>query len=102
MAVVTGGNTVIGPGFIDLFNLPRDPYPKPTIMGEVMRYLKGQGIDNVRLYRADGSVNSRKPHPLELFCGSGQVAVFGWHQKAGAPYQWLDQSPLAPQQETIK
>jgi hypothetical protein len=48
----------------------------------------------LRLYRAGGSVASRKTHPLELFCGSGQVAAFGWHQGAGRPYHWPEASPL--------
>ena len=48
----------------------------------------------LRIYRADGSIRSRKLHPLELFSGSGQVAAFGWHQGAGRPYAWPESSPL--------
>jgi hypothetical protein len=35
-----------------------------------------------------GSLRSRKLHPVELFAGSGQVAVFGWHAEACKPYSW--------------
>jgi len=38
-------------GFVDLMAVRRETYPKPEIMSEVMRYLKGQGIDDVRVYR---------------------------------------------------
>ena len=48
----------------------------------------------LHICRSDGSVNSRKLHPLELFSGSGQVAVYGWHQGAGRPYAWPEASPL--------
>ncbi len=58
-------------GFIDLLNLSRDPYPKPTIMGEVMRFLKGQGVDNVRLYR--GSQGDR---PLVEIVAASEASVF--------------------------
>ena len=58
-------------GFVDLLNLPRDPYPKPTIMSEVMRYLKGQGVDNVRLYR--GSETDR---PLVEIVAASEASVF--------------------------
>src|SRR4051794_14463306 len=56
----------------------------------------GQPPKQVRLYRqaVPGSLRSRKRHPVELFAGSGQVAVFGWHAKAGKPYTWPDRSPL--------
>jgi hypothetical protein len=48
----------------------------------------------VLLFRSDGTVTSTKPHPVEVYCGSGQVAVFGFHQKAGRPYTWPVSSPL--------
>ena len=48
----------------------------------------------VRIYRTDGTIQSRKLHPLEIFCGSGQVAAFGWHKGAGRPYIWPKGSPL--------
>jgi hypothetical protein len=49
----------------------------------------------VRFYRARGRLRSSKPHPLELFCGSGQIAAFGWHRQAGRPYLWYGASPLS-------
>jgi hypothetical protein len=48
----------------------------------------------VLLLRSDGSIGSTKPHPIEVYAGSGQCAVFGWHQKAGKPYTWGDATPL--------
>ncbi len=34
---------------------------------------------------APGTVRSRKLHPLELFCGSGQVTAFGIHEFTKRP-----------------
>jgi hypothetical protein len=41
-----------------------------------------------RVYRNDGSVQSHKLHPLEIFAGSGQVVAYGWHAGAQSPYHW--------------
>lgn len=54
----------------------------------------GQKPKQVRLYRSGGDIKSSKPHPIEIFCGSGQVAAFGWHKKAGRPYNWPDAMPI--------
>jgi hypothetical protein len=48
----------------------------------------------VRVYRNGDGVRSRKLHPVEIFAGSGQIVAFGWHPKAGRPYQWPTGSPL--------
>ena len=48
----------------------------------------------IRIYRAGDLIKSRKLHPLEIFCGSGQFVGFGWHEKAGHPYIWSRESPL--------
>jgi hypothetical protein len=48
----------------------------------------------IRIYRAGDLIRSRKLHPLEIFCGSGQFVGFGWHAKAGRPYVWPQESPL--------
>jgi hypothetical protein len=48
----------------------------------------------IRIYRAGDLIRSRKLHPLEIFCGSGQFIAFGWHAKAGRPYSWPYESPL--------
>lgn len=58
-------------GFLDFFSMPRDPYPNPTIMTEVMRYLKGQGVDDVRLYRG-----SRADRPLVEIVAASEASVF--------------------------
>lgn len=46
------------------------------------------------IYRNDGTIKSRKLHPIEIFAGSGQVVGFGFHAKAGRDYQWTHTSPL--------
>jgi len=46
------------------------------------------------IYRSDGTVRSRKHHPLEIFCGSGQFVGFGYHLGAQKDYQWPVHSPL--------
>jgi hypothetical protein len=48
----------------------------------------------IRIYRAGDLIKSRKLHPLEVFCGSGQFIGFGWHAKAGRPYIWPHESPV--------
>jgi hypothetical protein len=41
------------------------------------------------MYGVTGSgVFSRKLGGVELFCGSGQIAAFGVHEKTGRPYHW--------------
>lgn len=39
------------------------------------------------LYR--GLVKSKKPHPIEIFGSSGQIAAFGDHPKTNRPYRWM-------------
>lgn len=46
------------------------------------------------IYRNDGSIKSRKLHPIEIFSGSGEVVAFGYHAKAGRDYLWPYQNPL--------
>jgi len=48
------------------------------------------------VYRSDGSIASQKPHPVEIFCGSGQFVAFGQHSKTGKPYEWTrEATPLS-------
>ena len=54
----------------------------------------GQAPKQLLIYRQGGGVTSRKLHPVEIFCGSGQCVGFGRHQKTGQPYYWPDASPL--------
>ena len=65
-----------------------------TILGITPLVRIGFAPKCIRIYRADGVVKSRKLHPLEIFSGSGQFIAFGWHEKAGRPYIWLQDSPL--------
>jgi hypothetical protein len=48
----------------------------------------------IRIYRVGDLIRSRKLHPLEIFCGSGQFIAFGWHKQARRPYLWPHESPL--------
>ena len=53
-------------------------------------YLRiGKPPKRLMLYR--GSVRSVKPHPIEIFSSSGQIAAFGPHPSTGRDYVW----PLA-------
>ena len=54
----------------------------------------GLAPKKVLIYRNDGSIKSRKLHPIEIFAGSGQVVGFGFHAKAGRDYQWPHSSPM--------
>ena len=54
----------------------------------------GLAPKKVLIYRNDGTIKSRKLHPIEIFAGSGQVVGFGHHAKAGRDYQWPKLSPL--------
>jgi hypothetical protein len=54
----------------------------------------GQPPKSVWFYGADGTIKSSKPHPVEIYSGSGQVAIYGWHAKANKPYTYVSQSPL--------
>ena len=45
------------------------------------------------VYRSDGSIRSRKHHPIEIFSGSGQFVAFGYHAGAGKDYEWPIKSP---------
>ncbi len=58
-------------GFVDLLKLPRDPLKNSAIMGEVMKYLKGQGVDNVRVY--SGTAPDR---PLVEIVTASEASVF--------------------------
>jgi hypothetical protein len=48
----------------------------------------------VLIYQAAPGLVSSKPHPLELYSGTGQVVAYGMHARAGRPYQWTDAEPL--------
>jgi len=54
----------------------------------------GLAPKKVLIYRNDGTIKSRKLHPIEIFAGSGQVVGFGYHAKAGRDYQWPGKSPM--------
>lgn len=49
----------------------------------------------LRLYRVrDSRIRSRKLHPVEVFVGSGQVALFGTHPDTGHAYCWPYENPV--------
>ena len=54
----------------------------------------GRAPRKLLIFRNDGSIRSRKLHPIEIFAGSGEIVGFGYHVKAGRDYQWPIKSPL--------
>lgn len=50
----------------------------------------GNSPKSLLLYR--GTVKSAKPHPIEIFGSSGQVAVLGPHPTANCDYTWINKS----------
>jgi hypothetical protein len=65
-----------------------------SILGATPLLRIGLAPKCIRVYRAGDLIKSRKLHPLEIFCGSGQFIAYGWHAKAGRPYIWPHESPL--------
>lgn len=65
-----------------------------NILGATPLVRVGLAPKCIRVYRAGDRIKSRKLHPLEIFCGSGQFIGFGWHTKACRPYVWPCESPL--------
>ena len=58
-------------GFVDLVALPKVSYPKSEISTEVMGYLKGQGIENVRVYKG-----SQRDHALVEIITASEASIF--------------------------
>lgn len=46
------------------------------------------------LYGASAPVQTRRCGAVELFCGSGQVAIYGIHPDTGREYAWPAQAPI--------
>ena len=40
-------------------------------------------------------IGSRKVHPIEVFNGSGQVAIYGTHPDTRLSYYWTDEEPIS-------
>jgi hypothetical protein len=64
------------------------------VLGRTPLVRIGFAPKQVRIYRNGDTIQSRKLHPLEIFSGTGQIVGYGWHEKAGRPYDWLYASPL--------
>ena len=58
-------------GFVDLMGLKRQPYPSSEITAEVLGYLKGQGVDRVRIFQ--GTAPDR---PLLEIVTASEASVF--------------------------
>ena len=58
-------------GFIDLMAIRRAPYPSAEVTGEVLGYLKGQGIDRVRIFRG-----TEPDRPLIEIVAASEASVF--------------------------
>jgi hypothetical protein len=74
-----------------------------AVLGKTPLTRIGLAPKQVRIYRNGSDIRSRKLHPVEVFAGTGQVVVFGWHAGAGRPYLWPQASPLelSPDSERI-
>jgi len=64
------------------------------ILGATPLIRIGRAPRKLLIFRNDGSIKSRKLHPIEIFAGSGEIVGFGYHAKAGRDYQWPIKSPL--------
>ncbi len=58
-------------GFVDLMAFRRSPYPSVEVTAEVLGYLKGQGIDRVRIFQ--GTETDR---PLIEIVAASEASVF--------------------------
>jgi hypothetical protein len=67
------------------------------ILGPTPLVRVGLAPKQVRIYRCDpvDLIRTQKLHPIEIFCGSGQIAAFGIHPDTNEPYRWIaGHSPL--------
>ncbi len=58
-------------GFVDLMAVRRSPYPSAEITGEVLGYLRGQGIDRVRIFQG-----TEPDRPLIEIVAASEASVF--------------------------
>jgi hypothetical protein len=82
---------------VDILDAERSQHAEAVIRricGETPLTRIGLAPKTMLFYRSDGSTQSKKPMPIEIFSGTGQVAAFAHHAKAGRPYLWPDENPL--------
>jgi hypothetical protein len=60
--------------------------PPMTRVGQLPKWLV--------IYAALPGLSSRRLPGLDLYCGSGQNAMFGLHHKTRRPYRWSERNPL--------
>ena len=70
-ATTEGELPITRAGFVDLMAFRRSPYPSAEITTEVLGYLKGQGIDRVRIFQ--GTETDR---PLIEIVAASEASVF--------------------------
>ncbi|MEM1178858.1 MAG: hypothetical protein AAGM22_10985 [Acidobacteriota bacterium] len=58
-------------GFIDLTALRRDPFPDDEVAGEIVRYMRSQGAQDVRVYSGTG-----EGRPLVEVVATSEASVF--------------------------
>lgn len=58
-------------GFVDLVEMRRDPFPDEELSGEIVRYMRSQGAQDVRVYR--GTSDGR---PLVEVVATSEASVF--------------------------
>lgn len=58
-------------GFLDLMSMPRSAYLDAEVTSELLRYLKGQGLDQVKLFQG-----SREDRPFLEIVANSEASVF--------------------------
>jgi len=65
-----------------------------TYLGKTPLVRVGAAPKHQLWYKQAGDVVTRRPHPIEIFGGTGFVCMFGLHSTTKKPYRWLRNSPL--------
>lgn len=60
-----------GAGFLDLMTMARRPYTDGEVTSELLRYLKGQGVEEVKMFQG-----SREDRPLLEVVANSEASVF--------------------------
>lgn len=67
----SSGGTSTAAGFVNMPALPRKPLADGELSGEIMTYLRGQGVDEIRIYQG-----SRSRRALVEIVASSEASVF--------------------------
>ncbi|MEM7353298.1 MAG: hypothetical protein AAF657_21055 [Acidobacteriota bacterium] len=69
--VTDKGHPTTDAGFVDLMTIPRKKYKNNDVIAEVLGYLKGQGVDRVRIFEG-----TEKDRPLLEIVAASEASVF--------------------------